>query len=73
VRVLPDAPARAAGAVRLMEGQRDSLAIDGRIAVLAEAQHGVVSRRQLLIAGLGAGGIEFRLRVGRLHRLHRGV
>jgi very-short-patch-repair endonuclease len=56
-----------------MEGQRDSLAIDGRIAVLAEAQHGVVSRAQLLIAGLGAGGIEFRLRVGRLHRLHRGV
>jgi hypothetical protein len=56
-----------------MEGQRDSLAIDGRIARLAEAQYGVVSRAQLLTAGLGAGGVDFRLRVGRLHRLHRGV
>jgi hypothetical protein len=56
-----------------MEGQRDSLAIDRRIALLAEAQHGVVSRAQLLTAGLGAGGVDFRLRAGRLHRMHRGV
>jgi hypothetical protein len=33
----------------------------------------VVSRPQLLTAGLGAGGVDFRLRVGRLHRVHRGV
>jgi Protein of unknown function (DUF559) len=56
-----------------MERQRDTRAIDGRIALLAEAQHGVVSRAQLLTAGLGAGGVDFRLRAGRLHRLHRGV
>lgn len=56
-----------------MEREGDTVAVDGRIARLAEAQHGVVARAQLLNAGLGPGGVDFRLRVGRLHRLHRGV
>src|SRR4051812_49905425 len=64
---------RACRLVIHMERQRDTRAIDGRIALLAEAQHGVVSRAQLLTAGLGAGGVDFRLRAGRLHRLRRGV
>lgn len=43
------------------------------IAELAEAQHGVVARRQLLELGLGEDGIDSRLRRGLLHRLHAGV
>jgi very-short-patch-repair endonuclease len=40
---------------------------------LARAQHGVVSRRQLLDAGLSAQGIKRRLANGRLHAVRRGV
>lgn len=40
---------------------------------LAERQHGVVSRRQLLEIGLSDNSIEARLRQGALHRLYRGV
>jgi hypothetical protein len=40
---------------------------------LAEEQHGVVARRQLLAAGLGEDAIQHRLATARLHRLHRGV
>lgn len=43
------------------------------IARLAEQQHRVVSRRQLLGAGLGAGVIRQRLGCGRLFQLHPGV
>jgi len=39
---------------------------------LAERQHGVVARRQLLALGLGAKGIEHRLAIGRLHSIRRG-
>jgi predicted transcriptional regulator of viral defense system len=46
---------------------------DRLIADLAERQHGVVGRRQLLAAGIGRGAIGTRLAAGRLHRLHRGV
>jgi len=46
---------------------------DGRIAEVARAQHGVVSFRQLIDAGLSASGVDSRVRAGRLHRLHRGV
>jgi hypothetical protein len=46
---------------------------DARVAGLAEAQHGVVCLAQLRDAGLGLGAINFRVRAGRLHRLHRGV
>ena len=47
--------------------------VDRAIAVLAERQHGVVARRQLLEIGIGAGAIDLRVRRGRLHTIHRGV
>ncbi len=40
---------------------------------LADRQHGVVSRQQVLAAGLTAKQVEQRLRTGLLGRLHRGV
>jgi Protein of unknown function (DUF559) len=44
-----------------------------QLADLAAAQHGVVSRRQLLEMGLGAAAISRRLVSGRLHAQHAGV
>lgn len=44
-----------------------------QIAALAERQHGVVARRQLLALGVSEDSIEVRLRQGGLHRLYRGV
>jgi hypothetical protein len=43
------------------------------IAALAGEQHGVVTRTQLLDAGLSADDVDRRIRAGRFHRLHRGV
>jgi very-short-patch-repair endonuclease/predicted transcriptional regulator of viral defense system len=40
---------------------------------LARRQHGVVARRQLLVAGLGRDWIDARLKAERLRRVHRGV
>jgi hypothetical protein len=40
---------------------------------VASAQHGVVTRAQLLDAGFSAGDIAYRLKVGRLLAVHRGV
>jgi very-short-patch-repair endonuclease len=40
---------------------------------LAETQHGVVSRAQLLDAGLSSEGIRHRTRNGRLHPMARGI
>jgi very-short-patch-repair endonuclease len=40
---------------------------------LAAAQHGVVTRRQLIARGLSQRAIEHRLAVGRLHRIERGI
>jgi predicted transcriptional regulator of viral defense system/very-short-patch-repair endonuclease len=56
-----------------MDVLEQTRAFDKRIAELAERQHGVVARRQLLVLGLGREAIEVRLRAGRLHPLHRGV
>ena len=56
-----------------MDGLEQTRALDERIAELADGQHGVVARRQLLALGVGEEAIEVRLRAGRLHRLHRGV
>ena len=46
---------------------------DARIAALAGAQGGVVSRQQLADAGLSADGVLHRVGSGRLHRIHPGV
>ncbi|HEX6939899.1 MAG TPA: DUF559 domain-containing protein [Longimicrobiales bacterium] len=43
------------------------------IASIASRQHGVVTRGQLLAAGIGADVIDRRLKAGVLHPLHRGV
>ena len=48
-------------------------AADRAIASLANRQHGVVARRQLLDAGVTARQVRLRLSNGRLHELHRGV
>jgi len=47
--------------------------IDDRIGDLAESQHGVVARKQLLTLGLGRGAIEDRIARGQLRRVHWGV
>jgi Transcriptional regulator, AbiEi antitoxin len=44
-----------------------------RILTLAGRQHGLVTRAQLNRFGLGASGIDARLKAGRLHVVHRGV
>lgn len=41
--------------------------------MLAARQHGVVGWRQLIDVGLGRGAIDHRVRIGWLHRMHRGV
>jgi hypothetical protein len=46
---------------------------DAAIAELAERQHGVVARWQLLGLGLGRGAIGRRVEMKRLHVTHRGV
>lgn len=46
---------------------------DAEVARLAERQKGFVHRRQLAGAGIGRGGIEHRLKGGRLHVHHRDV
>ena len=46
---------------------------DQRISRLAGGQHGVVSRQQLVGLGLNTDAIDYRQRVGRLHRLSAGV
>jgi hypothetical protein len=48
-------------------------ATDPLIAALAARQHGVVSRAQLLTAGVNDGSIDRRIAAGRLHPIHRGV
>jgi very-short-patch-repair endonuclease len=55
------------------DGQCAPRSLDGAIAALAFRQHGVVSRAQLLAAGLGVGAIDRRVAGGRLHPVHRGV
>jgi hypothetical protein len=52
---------------------RDVVHADAVIAALAGEQHGVVSYRQLTLAGLTRRQIERRLQSGHLLRMHRGV
>ena len=46
---------------------------DRAIARVAAAQHGTISRSQLLALGVGRGAISYRLRHGALHPLYTGV
>jgi predicted transcriptional regulator of viral defense system len=50
-----------------------SRAIDAAIADVASRQHGNVTREQLVGMGLSDGGIAWRVRIGRLYRVYRGV
>lgn len=56
-----------------MHGQQQTRGWDRRIAELAERQHGVVGRGQLLALGVSAEGVDVRRENGRLHGIHRGV
>jgi very-short-patch-repair endonuclease len=58
---------------RRIASKRRSHVLDHAIARLAERQHGVVSREQLVRIGLTADEINDRIAAGRLHPLHRGV
>lgn len=56
------------------EGQRKATAKRERaFSALANRQHGVISRRQLIGGGLGVRTISRRVEAGQLHQLHRGV
>ncbi len=52
---------------------RTKLDIDLEIAALAERQHGIVDRSELLTLGLSADAIGRRIRSGRLQPMYRGV
>jgi very-short-patch-repair endonuclease len=47
--------------------------MDRRLSAVAARQYGVITRSQVLAAGIGDTGLEERIRTGRLLRLHRGV
>lgn len=47
--------------------------LDLAIASIAERQHGNITRGQLIDIGLNADQIDYRVKTGRLHRVHRGV
>ncbi len=47
--------------------------VDGAIAEIAKAQHGVASLTQLQLIGLSPSAVRSRVQAGKLHRLHRGV
>jgi very-short-patch-repair endonuclease len=47
--------------------------IDGEIARIAAAQHGVISSRQISELGISPRAVRDRVASGRLHRIHRGV
>ena len=50
-----------------------SQTIDRALAEVAARQHGNVTRAQLLALGVGVQAIKYRVAIGRLHRVHRGV
>jgi Protein of unknown function (DUF559) len=56
-----------------IEGECRSHPVDAAIAAIAARQHGVIARIQLLRLGLGSKAIDHRVKLGRLHLIHRGV
>jgi very-short-patch-repair endonuclease len=59
------------GLNRHMRGQLTAL--DVAVAALAAGQHGIVAFWQLIELGMGRDAIQHRVRIGRLHPVHRGV
>jgi predicted transcriptional regulator of viral defense system len=59
--------------MHVRHAQCSSRLLDRRVGDLAEAQHGVVSRTQLLELGMGRGAIGDRVARGLLRRVARGV
>jgi len=47
--------------------------IDAAIAEVARRQGGAISRKQLMALGCNRAAIDYRVRIGRLHVIHRGV
>ena len=65
---------RTSGPWRLCRSMSDKGATpDERMARIAARQYGVVSIRQLDAVGLDRDAVSYRRRVGRLHRIYRGV
>lgn len=56
-----------------IEGECSTRPVDAAIAAIAARQHGVIARIQLLRLGLGRKAIDHRVKLGRLHVVHRGV
>jgi very-short-patch-repair endonuclease/predicted transcriptional regulator of viral defense system len=56
-----------------MRKKLDKQSVGRRLVRLAERQHGVITRRQLLDLGLSDAAVCRRVKDGRLHRVHRGV
>jgi hypothetical protein len=56
-----------------IEGECRSGSVDAVIAAIAARQHGVIARIQLMRLGLGRKAIDHRVKLGRLHVIHRGV
>lgn len=59
--------------LHVRHAQRSPRPLDRRVGDLAEAQHGVVSRSQLLDLGMGRGAVADRVARGLLRRVGRGV
>lgn len=56
-----------------MSASRVTPHVDRLIAALAATQFGIVTAEQLAAIGIDRNALAYRVRVGRLHRLHRGV
>lgn len=64
---------RESASTRDMRGSARTRGKDAEIATLADQQHGVVARGQLVDIGVGEDAIDRRIEAGRLHPLHLGV
>lgn len=53
--------------------REQSVPLATQVAAIASAQHGVVARSHLLMTGMSSATIARWIRVGHLHRIHRGV
>jgi very-short-patch-repair endonuclease len=56
-----------------MHGKVRHHPLDRAIGRVAEEQHGLVTRAQLLELGVGSDALDHRVKIGRLRRVHRGV